>query len=603
MDQFKDYIYNILLEPSIKSELKYFVQEFDKNPNDYDFLVDNPQNLQENYKEAYVGLSQRYVKAQQMLKNKFPGNTHLIQNQHQLYELGTFYLHWQAFLPTIQMLGTQKQVEYWQDLSFKYEIRGGYAQTEVGHGSDVQGLQTTAVFENNSFIINTPTASSYKFWPGLLGIFATHAVVQAKTNVNGIDIGIQTFVVPIRESKTLKPLDGVDVGDIGPKLGFLRADNGYLGLKNVRVDRNNMLMRYTQVDESGKVTTSSKNAIKYGYGSMLNLRVNLVNVFSIFGLFTNNLAYYQVKPLLKTQSIENEAIMFKLLRSYVVQYSQIIANAQIKEIFIQFQNQLKANDKQVNETLQLVHLYSSQMKSISGWEAVKTSREAMQIAPFGHLNASDLIIMYADNVPFVTYEGDNNVLMQQTAQYLIKQFSKVSAGNSQFTGIASYFNKYIQESNKKSLIQNQEEILERLSYNYCKKTMENFQNNLVNGHSLQSSWNELNQCELIKASIIFGYTNIYKQMGAQIKSSGYNLELLKIHKLFGLFIMLENRTTIVSFGIADFSQVELLAEIDQQFSNNNKLEFLEYLSNGVGMYRQRNFININWDKLHLQARL
>lgn len=41
-------------------------------------------------------------------------------------------------------------------------------------------------------------------------------------------------------------------------------------------------------------------------------------------------------------------------------------------------------------------------------------------------------------------------------------------------------------------------------------------------------------------------------MAAQIKSSGYNLELLKIHKLFGLFIILENRTTIVAFGIADF---------------------------------------------------
>ncbi|CAD8111564.1 unnamed protein product [Paramecium primaurelia] len=603
MDQFKNYIYNILLEPSIKSELEYFVQEFDKNPTAYDFLVDNPQSVQENYKEGYIGLSQRYAKAQQMLKKKFPGNTHLIQFQHQLYELGTFYLHWQAFLPTIQMLGTPEQVQYWQDLSFNYQIRGAYSQTEAGHGSDVQGLQTTAVFENNSFIINTPSASAYKFWPGQLGIFATHTVLQARTTVNGKDIGIQTFVIPIREPKTLKALEGVDVGDIGPKLGFLRADNGYLGLKNVRIDRNNMLMRYTKVDENGQVTTSSKNAIKYGYGSMLNLRVSLVNVFSIFGLFTNNLAYYQVKPLLKTQSIENEAIMFRLLRSYVVQYAQIIANAQVKEIFMRFQQQLKANDKQANETLQLVHLYSSQMKSISGWEAVKTSREAIQIAPFGHLNASDLTIIYADNVPFVTYEGDNNVLMQQTAQYLLKQFGKVSGGNAQFTGMASYFNKYTQENNQKSQLQNQEEILERLSYSYCKKTMENFQNSLINGHSLQSSWNELNQCELIKASIIFGYTNIYKQMGAQIKSSGYNLELLKIHKLFGLFIILENRTTIVSFGIADFKQVEILAEIDQQFSNNNKLEFLEYLSNGVGMYRQRNFINIDWDKLNLQAKL
>lgn len=40
-------------------------------------------------------------------------------------------------------------------------------------------------------------------------------------------------------------LKGVEAGDIGPKLGFFRADNGYLGLNNVSIPRNNMLMRYT----------------------------------------------------------------------------------------------------------------------------------------------------------------------------------------------------------------------------------------------------------------------------------------------------------------------------------------------------------------------
>lgn len=50
-------------------------------------------------------------------------------------------------------------------------------------------------------------------------------------------------------------------------------------------------MRYTKVNEKGEVNQSSKNAIKYGYGSMLNLRVGLVNVFSMFGLFANTLTY------------------------------------------------------------------------------------------------------------------------------------------------------------------------------------------------------------------------------------------------------------------------------------------------------------------------
>lgn len=51
------------------------------------------------------------------------------------------------------------------------------------------------------------------------------------------------------------------------------------------------------------------------------------------------------------------------------------------------------------------------MKSLSGWESIKTSREALSIAPFGHLNASNIMPSYADNTPFATYEGDNNVLL------------------------------------------------------------------------------------------------------------------------------------------------------------------------------------------------
>ena len=40
---------------------------------------------------------------------------------------------------------------------------------------------------------------------------------------------------------------GVDVGDIGPKFGYSSVDNGFLYLDNVRIPRENMLMRYSQV--------------------------------------------------------------------------------------------------------------------------------------------------------------------------------------------------------------------------------------------------------------------------------------------------------------------------------------------------------------------
>lgn len=39
---------------------------------------------------------------------------------------------------------------------------------------------------------------------------------------------------------------GVTVGDIGNKFGYAGIDNGFLRLNNVRIPRENMLMRYAK---------------------------------------------------------------------------------------------------------------------------------------------------------------------------------------------------------------------------------------------------------------------------------------------------------------------------------------------------------------------
>lgn len=44
---------------------------------------------------------------------------------------------------------------------------------------------------------------------------------------------------------------GVTVGDIGPKFGFDEVDNGYLKLDNMRIPRENMLMKYAKVRRRG----------------------------------------------------------------------------------------------------------------------------------------------------------------------------------------------------------------------------------------------------------------------------------------------------------------------------------------------------------------
>ena len=52
--------------------------------------------------------------------------------------------------------------------------------------------------------------------------------------IDGKSYGPHPFMVPIRDMETHKAFPGVDVGDIGPKLGYSTKDNGYLAFNNVR---------------------------------------------------------------------------------------------------------------------------------------------------------------------------------------------------------------------------------------------------------------------------------------------------------------------------------------------------------------------------------
>ena len=56
------------------------------------------------------------------------------------------------------------------------QIIGTYAQTELGHGTFVRGLQTVAVYDSaaRQFVVHSPCLEATKWWPGGLGKTATH---------------------------------------------------------------------------------------------------------------------------------------------------------------------------------------------------------------------------------------------------------------------------------------------------------------------------------------------------------------------------------------------------------------------------------------------
>jgi acyl-CoA oxidase len=192
------------------------------------------------------------------------------------------HLHRAIFLNSLRQQLSDKQKAKWLPLAQNLTVIGTYAQTELGHGSFIRGLETTAVFDEQTdeLVLNTPTLTSIKWWPGNMAKTCNHCVVMGQLIVKGKSYGLQGFIVPIRDIKTHEVLPGVELGDIGPKFGFDMIDNGYLKMANVRIPRENMLMRYVNLSRTGEFT-ASKHA-KILYATMVLTRVSIVYASSRF---------------------------------------------------------------------------------------------------------------------------------------------------------------------------------------------------------------------------------------------------------------------------------------------------------------------------------
>lgn len=193
-------------------------------------------------------------------------------------------LHWVMFVPNIQSLCDEEQQSLLLPLCRDWRMIGCYAQTELGHGSNVRALETTATFlperkggmKGGSFVIHSPTITSAKFWPGTLGRTANHAMVIARLiDGDGVDRGIHNFLVPLRSMKDHTLLPGVTTGDIGPKIGYPVMDNGFAMFDKVVIPRRNMAMRFASVDSNGKYEKKavSDAVSKIAYITMMQVRI------------------------------------------------------------------------------------------------------------------------------------------------------------------------------------------------------------------------------------------------------------------------------------------------------------------------------------------
>ncbi|KAK2495865.1 hypothetical protein MC885_006820, partial [Smutsia gigantea] len=333
-------------------------------------------------------------------------------------------LHLGMFLPTLLHQATAEQQERFFMPAWNLEIIGTYAQTEMGHGTHLRGLETTATYdpETQEFILNSPTVTSIKWWPGGLGKTSNHAIVLAQLFTKGKCYGLHAFIVPIREIGTHKPFPGITVGDIGPKFGYDEMDNGYLKMDNYRIPRENMLMKHAQVKPDGTYVKPLSN--KLTYGTMVFVRSFLVGeaARSLSKACTIAIRYsaqYKLFPLLAT------AYAFQFVGEYM------------KETYHRINEDIGQGD--LSELPEL-HALTAGLKAFTSW-TTNAAVEACRMACGGHgySHCSGLPNIYVTFTPTCTFEGENTVMMLQTARFLMKSYDQVHSGKL-VCGMVSYLN-------------------------------------------------------------------------------------------------------------------------------------------------------------------
>lgn len=81
---------------------------------------------------------------------------------------------------------------------------------------------------------------------------------------------------------------------------------------------------------------------------------------------------------------------------------------------------MKKNFKLADNLLAECHIASATLKAICSWKMMQINKRHLHLHELGFLKSTYIGENLKNNVPSVTYEGDNSVLMQQTGKYLIK---------------------------------------------------------------------------------------------------------------------------------------------------------------------------------------
>ncbi|TDE88799.1 acyl-CoA dehydrogenase [Occultella glacieicola] len=351
-------------------------------------------------------------------------------------------VQWGLFAAAILHLGTDHHHDAFLPGAMDLTVPGCFAMTEIGHGSDVAELATTATYDpqTQEFVINTPFRGAWKDYIGNAGEHGTAAVVFAQLITRGVNHGVHAFYTPIRatspDGSAGDFLPGVQGEDDGLKGGLNGVDNGRLAFDHVRVPRTNLLNRYGDVTPEGEYSSPIDSPGRRFFtmlGTLVQGRVSLGGAsvaVSKMALATairygNERRQFTgaddtVETVIMDYQQHQRRLLPLLARTYAAQFTHNQLLQRFHEVFSgEFDTD---SDRQDLETL------AAASKPLSTWlamETIQTAREACGGA--GYMAENKLVGLHQDMDVYTTFEGDNTVLLQLVGKRLLTDYGRSMA--------------------------------------------------------------------------------------------------------------------------------------------------------------------------------
>ncbi|MDQ1632615.1 MAG: acyl-CoA oxidase [Frankiaceae bacterium] len=343
----------------------------------------------------------------------------------------------------IHRLGTRRHHEQYLPKIAGVELPGCFAMTEVGHGSDVRSLRTTATYDpaTDELVIDTPDEAARKDYIGNAARHGQIAVVFAQLisgagesgDGEGGDTenhGVHAVIVPIRDAQGTVA-EGVEVTDDGEKMGLNGVDNGQLSFHSVRVPRENLLDRFGTIDENGEYSSSIEKASARFFtmlGALVQGRVSVACGALSVAKSAQTIAVRYAEQRRQFQSTEGRETLLmdylthqrRLLPGIATSYALHSSLRRLRAAYVK-STTAEPGSSDVRE----VEGLAAGLKAYTTWHTtrtVQTCREAC--GGEGYLAVNRLPALKSDSDVFTTFEGDNTVLLQLLVKGLLSNYKE-----------------------------------------------------------------------------------------------------------------------------------------------------------------------------------